>query len=322
MVNVSPGLGRIFLSHSSADKSFVRKLVRKLEDEGYDVWLDEKELLVGDALVTHISHAINEAKVVLVVVSQTSIRSQWLSFELNAATQRMISGGCRVLPVLISDVEPPPEMQGLVYADCRPGRRGCMAKILETLAFEASRYPKAPPASLDSDDGLSRQRALRVLVEELFGPRGYAMADLSATRSVDWDFITVMQDDGSEAEVLIDEVIDHVNDRRPLTENDWADFREWVHEDCGVPCAILLSELPLGPEVADLMSSEATHLYYIEDEPRLTSPDRATVAVDLSGRPSEEETRARLGAAQTLLKRLVDRLSPSLLKGTLGDSGE
>src|SRR5262245_5854907 len=112
-------LGKVFISHSSADKPFVRRLVKRLERESFSVWLDEKELKPGDALSDEIAKALREARVVLVVVSVASVRSKWLKYELTLATDRMVKGDCRVIPVVIGDVEPPPEVAGLLYADFR-----------------------------------------------------------------------------------------------------------------------------------------------------------------------------------------------------------
>ena len=82
--------GQVFLSHSSVDKSFVRKLTHRIEKEGFRVWLDEKKLIAGDPLGKTISEALDRASVVLVVVSKASVKSRWLSFELNKATERMV----------------------------------------------------------------------------------------------------------------------------------------------------------------------------------------------------------------------------------------
>jgi hypothetical protein len=78
-------LGEIFLSHSSVDKTFVRQLTQRIENEGFRVWLDERALVAGDPLAKKISEAVDSANVILVVVSEVSIQSRWLSFELNKA---------------------------------------------------------------------------------------------------------------------------------------------------------------------------------------------------------------------------------------------
>src|SRR4051794_31607676 len=110
-------LGKIFVSHSSVDKVWVRRFEKRLRAEDYDTWLDEKEIDVGDALAAKISEGLRDAKVVVVVVSAASLASRWLRYELDIATERMVAGHCRVLPVLIDDVDVPPEVAGRLYAD-------------------------------------------------------------------------------------------------------------------------------------------------------------------------------------------------------------
>ena len=53
--------GHIFLSHTHADKSFVRRLASDLKTRGVKVWLDEWELGVGDSLTQRIQAGILEA---------------------------------------------------------------------------------------------------------------------------------------------------------------------------------------------------------------------------------------------------------------------
>src|SRR5580698_7322323 len=108
-------VGKIFISHTKADKRFVRRLAARLEKEHFHVWLDEHDLIAGDPLPQSIGKALQDAKVILVVVSKASVKSKWLRYELNVATERMIKGECRVIPVAIDDSALPPEVIGLLY---------------------------------------------------------------------------------------------------------------------------------------------------------------------------------------------------------------
>jgi hypothetical protein len=129
--------GEVFLSHSSVDKSFVRKLTRRIEKEGFRVWLDEKKLIAGDVLGKTISEALDRASVVLVVVSKASVKSRWLSFELNKATERMVKGECRVIPVVIEKIELPAEVKGLMFADFTSSFKFGFKAVLTALQHEA-----------------------------------------------------------------------------------------------------------------------------------------------------------------------------------------
>jgi hypothetical protein len=129
--------GQVFLSHSSVDKSFVRKLTHRIEKEGFRVWLDEKKLIAGDPLGKTISEALDRASVVLVVVSKASVKSRWLSFELNKATERMVKGECRVIPVVIEKIELPAEVKGLMFADFTSSFKLGFKAVLTALQHEA-----------------------------------------------------------------------------------------------------------------------------------------------------------------------------------------
>ncbi len=49
------------LTYSSADKAWVRRFERRLREGGYNTWLDEKEIEVGDALAAKISQGLRDA---------------------------------------------------------------------------------------------------------------------------------------------------------------------------------------------------------------------------------------------------------------------
>ena len=70
--------GKVFLSHSSADKAFVRRLDQAIRGAGFETWLDEHELVPGDALPKKIRTGIAQASVIVVVLSTSSAGSRWL----------------------------------------------------------------------------------------------------------------------------------------------------------------------------------------------------------------------------------------------------
>ena len=50
----------------------MRRLARRLKKANYEIWLDEHELVAGDPLSAKIAEALRLARVVLVVVSESS----------------------------------------------------------------------------------------------------------------------------------------------------------------------------------------------------------------------------------------------------------
>jgi hypothetical protein len=93
---------KVFLSHSGADKPFVRTLATYLRKRHVTVWLDEAELHGGSPLVQTISDAINRGDIVIAVLSKKSVKSEWVAKELQWAMTREIEAGTqiRVIPIV------------------------------------------------------------------------------------------------------------------------------------------------------------------------------------------------------------------------------
>lgn len=87
---------KLFLSHASEDKAFVRQLADRLEAEGFEVWLDERNMTLGDSLLAKINEGLRESDYGIVVLSPTFFGKKWTQAELGAlmaletATRKMI----------------------------------------------------------------------------------------------------------------------------------------------------------------------------------------------------------------------------------------
>jgi hypothetical protein len=108
----------VFLSHSHADKAFVRSLAKKLGEHGIDYWLDEAEIRTGESLIQRLSDAVADVDYVLAVLSPASVRSRWVREELQQAMTRQIKGRrFRVLPVVKATCKLPAYLEGRLYRD-------------------------------------------------------------------------------------------------------------------------------------------------------------------------------------------------------------
>jgi hypothetical protein len=96
------GRPRAFISHSSKDLPFARRLEGRLRAQGIDVWLDDLQLKAGDVLTGTIARAVERHDFLIVVLSKASLASGWVRKEMRMATIRRPGGlGARLVPLLL-----------------------------------------------------------------------------------------------------------------------------------------------------------------------------------------------------------------------------
>lgn len=109
----------VFISYSHIDSAPVAALDVALRSAGLNVFLDQRNVRVGDRLVERVFDGIAAASAQLVVLSQASTTSNWVLDELSAGRARSIATGSRVVPVLIEDCQIPNALAHLKYLDLR-----------------------------------------------------------------------------------------------------------------------------------------------------------------------------------------------------------
>ena len=136
---------RVFISYSSQDSAFVQRLTQDLERADIGIWIDRRQLAVGDSIVEGVARGLAESSDLVVVLSQASRESRWVQTELNAGLMQALSGkDIRVLPVLIADVPPPVLVSHLAFADFRRDYQQGLRELLD--ALRASRAAASPDA--------------------------------------------------------------------------------------------------------------------------------------------------------------------------------
>jgi hypothetical protein len=112
---------RAFISHSSEDLPFARRLEERLRAQGIDVWLDDLQLKPGDVLTETIARAVKRHDFLIVVLSKASLASEWVRREMRMAGPRKPGGrGARVVPVLLQRPAAallPRSLRGTKYVD-------------------------------------------------------------------------------------------------------------------------------------------------------------------------------------------------------------
>jgi tetratricopeptide (TPR) repeat protein len=97
---------KIFISHTTADDTFVTDLRKALENQGLDVWIDSQDMRGGDTLKTEIESAIKDAAAFIVVISNNTFDSIWVQQEAKFAQEVLIPKKIPVVPVLIDGKTP------------------------------------------------------------------------------------------------------------------------------------------------------------------------------------------------------------------------
>jgi hypothetical protein len=123
-----------FISHSTTDKPFVRRLAADLVAHDVKVWLDEQQMMVGDSIPEKIAQGLAESDFFLLVVSQNSVDSQWVKKELNSALVHEIERRkVTVLPIRIDDAKVPDSIIDKIYADFRGSYEDGFQKLLNSI---------------------------------------------------------------------------------------------------------------------------------------------------------------------------------------------
>ncbi len=210
-------IGDIFISYSSKDKIFVRKLVKSLKSNGYSVWSYEHELLVGDSIVTKISKAISTSKVIIIISSQAANNSNWLKYELNKATEMMIQGKTRLIPIVIDEAPMLPEIRSLLYADFRESYRFGIKGILTALQYEVNKN------LINS----SFWKQSEILTEKVFGPIGFGFID-SEYLDIDYEvlFINIPSLKNREIEIIYESIDNYAISPKPLSDSWFYEYQE------------------------------------------------------------------------------------------------
>lgn len=131
----------IFISYSQRDSAFVDSLARNLVNSRHHVWMDRWELGAGDSLTQRIQAALTDATAILVILSKTSVASDWCKRELTAGLVRELEEKKTiVMPCVIDDCAIPLFLRDKLYADFRRDPDKAMDLINRSLARISNPY--------------------------------------------------------------------------------------------------------------------------------------------------------------------------------------
>jgi TIR domain len=95
----------VFISYSTKDEEFARRLHADLQNNGVRCWFDAEDMKIGAKIRDVIEEAIRLRDKVLLVLSEASIASTWVEGEVEKAfEEERQRGGLVLFPVRLDDV--------------------------------------------------------------------------------------------------------------------------------------------------------------------------------------------------------------------------
>ena len=117
----------IFISYASQNREFALRLADEL-DEHFGIWIDREGIIGGNAWEKQIEQALKDCKIFLVLVSENSNNSEWVSRETIMAEQLKKYR----IPCLLNDTLPL-RLINLHYIDFRSNFEGGFNDLLKVL---------------------------------------------------------------------------------------------------------------------------------------------------------------------------------------------
>jgi len=96
-------MSHVFLSYSRVDTTFCERLDEDLEEHKFEVWRDRSDIRGGEDWQRAIESGVNQAFALLVLVSENSIKSDWVEKEIEFSEL----GEIEAIPILLDESQIP-----------------------------------------------------------------------------------------------------------------------------------------------------------------------------------------------------------------------
>ncbi len=107
-----------FVSYRSTDRAFALALVNRLEGVGFHIFIDQRELVPGEALANTLQQGLVASHAGIVLISRGWLDSPWCQQEANSLLKRSTEEtGFRLVPLRLDDSPLPPFWDARLYLD-------------------------------------------------------------------------------------------------------------------------------------------------------------------------------------------------------------
>src|SRR6266446_10392490 len=114
-------MAKIFLCHANEDKSQVRDVYRRLQEEGFEPWLDEEDLIGGQLREQEIRRTLKNSDFILIFFSQNSVAKRgYVQREMKLALdtwEEVPEGQIHTIPVRLDDCTIPEQFRKVQWVD-------------------------------------------------------------------------------------------------------------------------------------------------------------------------------------------------------------
>jgi hypothetical protein len=131
---------KLFISYSRRQTPFIDRLADKLEDNGYSLWLDYQSLVPAKPWLEQIESGLENADVLLLLVSKESLASDHVKPEWLGALKRKK----RIILLIFEAVPLPLELQGCEWVDFRTRYNRSIKQLMNLLENPAPVTDPAP----------------------------------------------------------------------------------------------------------------------------------------------------------------------------------
>jgi hypothetical protein len=127
-------MSRLFISHASADRDFVKhELVNLLSALGFDVWFAEEDISTSENWERAIREGLKNSDWFVLVMSPRATHSEWVKDEVNWAIDQRQG---RIIPLLVEDCDPSEfhiRLPRIQHIDFRRDKKLAREKLIKLL---------------------------------------------------------------------------------------------------------------------------------------------------------------------------------------------
>jgi cold shock protein len=117
------GLIEVFLSYNHHDEWIAKWLADELGKSGVKVWIDQEGMRTGDNIYDRVAAEITESQFFLALMTENSVKSDWVKTETAIAVERYKQHKLVILPVRVGSVRVPESLREFSVLELDLGSR-------------------------------------------------------------------------------------------------------------------------------------------------------------------------------------------------------